>query len=292
MESYAAFVEHAWNPDVGRFRNFMSYDRQWLEECGSEDSSGRSFWCLGETAKLTGDPQMRLWAMELAERVAPRLMDIAPLRASAFCIMGARRLLAIEPRNADYRQLLHSCADRLHAALRAERRPGWLWFEPTLTYDNARLTEALLDASVVLDAPQMRNDALAALKWLAGLQTGPGGVFQPVGNESFFTPYLTPALYDQQPIEAAAMTDACATAFAVSGDTAWIDEAARAHAWFLGANTAGVAMRAADGTGCHDGLGKDGVNLNQGAESLLAFQFANCTMKHLLDRSSRAQPVT
>ncbi len=289
METYAAFVEYAWNPDAGRFRNFMSYDRQWLEARGSEDSSGRALWCLGETARWTTDAQMRLWALDLAARVTPDLNDIKPLRASAFCVLGLRHLLAIEPHNADYLRLLSACAGRVHAALRGQRKPGWTWFEPTLTYDNARLPEALLAASTVLHAPEMRQDALAALRWLADMQTGVGGVFQPVGNRSFYQSYATPALFDQQPVEAAAMADACAAAYALTTDTTWIDEAARAHAWFLGANSAGAAMRSADGAGCYDGLGETGVNFNQGAESLLAFQFANCTMKLLLDRTARAQ---
>ena len=289
-DSCAAFVEHAWNPDAGRFRNFMSYDRQWLETRGSEDSTGRAFWSLGETVQWTPDASLRLWALDLAARVAPRLADIKPLRASAFCILALRPLLAATPNNRDYRGLFDLCADRLHAALRAQRKPGWTWFEPTLTYDNARLAEALLVAGIGRSDRVMRDDALAALTWISDIQRGAGGVFQPVGNESFHVPYVTPSLYDQQPIEAAAMTDACATAFAYTGDTTWIEEAARAHAWFLGDNVAGTVMRSPDGAGCHDGLGRNGVNFNQGAESLLAFQFANCTMKQLLDRTVRARP--
>ncbi len=292
LESYAAFVEHAWNPDVGRFRNFMSYDRQWLEARGSEDSTGRAFWSLGETVHWTTDPAMRLWALDLAARVAPELTDIAPLRASAFCILAVRYLLQADPKNTDYMHLMQVCAERLQTAFRAQRKPGWVWFEPTLTYDNARLPEALLAAGAHLGAPDMRREAIEALQWLTSIQTGMQGVFQPVGNRSFYVPYVTPALYDQQPIEAAAMTDACATAFSITGEPTWIDEAGRAHAWFLGNNVAGVPMRSSDGAGCHDGLGETGVNFNQGAESLLAIQFANCTMKQLTDRTIRAQPLT
>jgi hypothetical protein len=291
-ETYAAFVEHAWNPDTGRFRNFMSYDRQWLEARGSEDSSGRALWALGETAHHTASPTLRLWALDLAERAVPQLMDIAPLRASAFCILGLRYLLPSDPQNPSYRELFHMCAVRLQDALHQQRKPGWHWLERTLTYDNARIVEAMLSASDVLGDQEMRKDALAALRWLAAIQTGAGGVFQPVGNESFHQAYITPSLYDQQPIEAAAMVDACATAFGLTGDAGWADEAARAHAWFHGNNVAGVVMQAEDGAGCHDGLGRSGVNFNQGAESLLAIQFANCTMKRLLDQSARAQPAT
>lgn len=288
VSAYAAFVEHAWNEDVGRFRNFMSYDRQWLELRGSEDSTGRSLWALGETAHLAVDPSTRQWALDLAARVAPRIADIAPLRASAFCVLGLRHLMALAPQNADFATLMSRCSTRLHNALHMQRKPGWTWFEPTLTYDNARLPEALLAAGEALGCDDMRDDARAALDWLAAVQTGPRGTFQPVGNESFHQRYVTPSLYDQQPVEVAAMVDACAGAYAATGDARWIDEAARAHAWFLGNNVAGTVMHAHDGAGCHDGLGRNGVNLNQGAESLLAIQLANTTLRRLMEQVARA----
>ena len=290
MESYAAFVEHAWNPDVGRFRNFMSYDRIWLEARGSEDSTGRAVWCLGETARLSTDAQMRQWALDLAARVVPALHDVSALRASAFCILGLNALLEADPSNALYRTTLSRLAAHLHGAL-MDRKPGWTWFEQTLTYDNARLPEALLVASASLGDPAMRQDALDALRWLVTLSTGAQGECLPAGNRSFHIPFVTPARFDQQPLEAAAMIDACVAALAETGDPVWSEEAARAHAWYSGANVGGASLRAPDGAGCYDGLGEHGPNHNQGAESLLALQFANCAIKTLIDSAERVRPV-
>ena len=179
----------------------------------------------------------------------------------------------------------------LHAALIGARKPGWTWIEATLTYDNARLPEALLIAGAVLGNDAMRRDALAALRWLGTVTTGAQGEYRPAGNESFHVPYVTPASFDQQPLEAAAMVDACVAALAQTRDAGWSSEAARAHAWFCGANIAGASLRTPDGAGCYDGLGEHGLNYNQGAESLLALQFANCAIKIMVERAEHVQPV-
>lgn len=291
METYAAFVEHAWNPDVGRFRNFMSFDRRWLEDRGSEDSTGRAVWCLGETASLAADPQLRLWALDLAARVVPELHDAQSLRATTFAILGYAGLLKADPGNATCKTALARYGAHLHEALRSSRKPGWAWFEPTLSYDNARLPEGLLAAGAFLGDSGMCGDALTALRWLAAVTTGPRGEFRPAGNAGFHLPYATPAPYDQQPLEAAAMIDACAAAYGISGDGAWITEAARAHAWFAGVNSNDLALRTPDGAGCCDGLGENGLNFNQGAESILALQFANCAIKMLVERTEQVRPA-
>jgi uncharacterized protein YyaL (SSP411 family) len=173
----------------------------------------------------------------------------------------------------------------LYDALRHSRRRGWTWFEPYLTYDNARLAEALLLASELTGSKMMRDDALASLDWLAQMQTGIGGVFNPQGNAGFGERYSPVAIFDQQPIEAAAMIDACAIAFRLTADPRWLHEATRAFAWFYGENTLGLPIVVSDG--CHDGLQCDSVNINQGAESVLSAQFATCAMATML----RAAPL-
>ncbi len=174
--------------------------------------------------------------------------------------------------------LLIHCAEILQQAFLTHRKSGWVWFEPALSYDNARLPEALIRAGMALSDRHLIASGIEALSWLAPLQITPAGHFRPVGNETFGRDYVLPAAYDQQPIEAAAMIDACWAAFDASGDTGWEDEAHRAYGWFFGRNTNGVPLAAANG-GCYDGLQRDGVNRNQGAESILALQLANCAMK-------------
>lgn len=277
ITSYAAFIAHAWNDDRGRFRNFMSYDRRWLEEEGSLDSFGRALWSLGETACLARDPDLRDWAIGLASRATPHVRELTPIRSLGFSCLGLSNLLAATSDVGTHAALMQA-VEPLRQALAAERKSGWIWFEPKLSYDNARLPEAMLRAGAALDDAGLIADGLEALKWLAGMQTAPEGYFRPVGNESFGLRYATPTLYEQQPIEAAAMIDACWAAFDASGDTFWEEEAHRAYGWFFGRNALGASLAAANG-GCYDGLQRGGVNRNQGAESVLSLQLSHCAMK-------------
>ncbi|WP_395646461.1 glycosyltransferase family 4 protein [Terricaulis sp.] len=275
--TYAAFVEHAWNADNGRFRNFMSFDRRWLEEEGSADSFGRTFWALGETAALARDADLRAWALHLAGRALPHLDAMLYPRSRAFAVLG---LCAVAPFGlAGALENLEGMSGALMRTLEQNRRPDWDWFEPSLAYDNARLPEALLRAGASLNDAAMRAAGLATLCWLTEVHTAPSGVFRPVGSESFNRPHQPPLPFDQQALEAAAAIDACWAAFDVTGDAAWRREAHRAFAWYFGRNDLGLAPASSESGGCHDGLCPVGVNRNQGAESVLSFQLASCAMR-------------
>ncbi|MFZ2031380.1 MAG: glycosyltransferase family 4 protein [Vitreimonas sp.] len=285
---YAAFVEHAWNPDRNRFRNFMSYERAWLEDEGSQDSFGRTLWALGETALLAKDPELKAWAAHLGERSLAHAEAMAPLRATAFSLLGECALAAtgdIPAREAAWR-----ASHRLLQALRENKLPDWVWFEPSLGYDNARLPEALLRAAALFNDRELRDAGIDALEWLTIMHTAPSGRFRAVGSESFNRPYELPALFDQQPLEAAAAVDACWAAFDVTGDQRWRHEAYRAFAWFLGDNDLGVRVADVERGGCFDGLHARGPNRNQGAESVLAYQLALCAMR-VRERPRRPAPV-
>lgn len=270
----AALIQDAWNPDAEAFRNFMAFDRRWLEPVGSQDSMGRAFWSLGETVRAPVDPALGAWAAKLSERAIPALQRLEALRARAFAVLGATHLAE---RPSAFRDATLTHIAFIHDALRDARKSGWTWFEPSLSYDNARLPEALLVGAQITGSAQMRADALAALAWLAEVQTGAGGVFLPQGNAGFGERYGAPAPFDQQPVEAAAMADACALAFRMTGDPQWAGETARAYAWFTGANTLGVRMIDDEG-GCFDGLHAEGASINQGAESILSAPLAACAV--------------
>ncbi|WP_026783042.1 glycosyltransferase [Pleomorphomonas koreensis] len=276
----AAFVESAWDDDRNAFRNFMGYQRNWLEDIGSQDSHGRGLWALGRAVAGTDDHGLKLWATGLAERVIPASAELTSPRARAFATLGLVDWLSVYPGHRPARTLLDVFSTQLHDLLREQRRPDWLWFEPVLAYDNARLPEALIRAGRHLGRPEMVADGLAALGWLAGMQTGDGGHFRPVGTESFGRLYSRPLPFDQQPVDAWAMIDACLAAFEADGDTEWRRHAEAALDWYLGRNDLGLRLATADG-GCYDGLQVDRVNLNQGAESILAFQFSVSAMRRL-----------
>lgn len=274
---YAAFVEHAWNAGNGRFRNFMSYDRRWLEEEGSADSFGRTYWALGETATLARDPDLRGWALHLAGRALPHLDALAFPRSLAFGILGLCPLVVAGLPGA--RERLEQMSATLFEILTRNRTAAWDWFEPCLAYDNARLPEALLRAGAALDNAAMRTAGLDTLAWLGDVHNAPSGVFRPVGSESFNRPFQPPLPFDQQALEAAAVIDACWAAFDVTGDAAWRREAHRAFAWYTGRNDLDQPITSPESGGCHDGLCPVGVNRNQGAESVLSFQLAACAMR-------------
>ncbi|MGE0828523.1 MAG: glycosyltransferase family 4 protein, partial [Hyphomonadaceae bacterium] len=236
--TYAAFVNHAWN---GRtFRNFMSYERAWLEAEGSADSIGRALWAIGDTA-LRGTTQgRRLWAANLFRSAIEIATDLKPIRARAFALMGLIKLRAAGHEHAALATA--TLAARLHHSWRAAQMSSAPWFEPIVSYDNARLPEALLRAGAALGEARMIEDGLSALDWLCRLQTAPMGWFRPVGSDNLGCAPSATRAFDQQPLEAAATVDACAAAFAATQDTRWIEEARRAFAWFTGENDHGAPL--------------------------------------------------
>ena len=205
---YGAFVQHAWNGDLGRFRNFMGFDRQWLEAEGSEDSFGRSLWAIGATAAESRNSNMRRWALNLFDQVAPHSLELGSARTWAFALLGADAVLRQHRDHPIARQLVRDFGGRLLAQLRRERRDDWNWFEAVLAYDNARLPEALLRAGDLLGDADMVEEGLAALEWLDRRQTNEDGQFRAVGTDSFGRSYADPLPFDQQPLEAWATVDA------------------------------------------------------------------------------------
>ncbi len=284
---YAAFVQHAWNGDKGRFRNFMGYDRRWLEPEGSEDSFGRSLWALGETALRAQRHDLRCWARHLFDQVAPHVRALGSPRTHAFAILAADAMLEAHPGHEIATALVRDFGKRLHARLIATRREGWIWFESVLAYDNARLPQGLLRAARRLGDTAMRADALAALDWLDRVQTNADGQFRAVGTDSFGREYAPPMPYDQQPVEAWATIDAAIDAFEITGEKRWLATVDAAYGWYLGDNDLGLPLSSGADGGCFDGLMNDRANLNQGAESVLAFQFACCAMREMAEKGAR-----
>lgn len=287
-DTCAAFVDSSWDEGRAAFRNFMSYQRDWLEETGSEDSHGRAVWALGRVVASTDDHGLKLWATGLAERVIPASEHLASPRAAAFATLGIIDWLRVYPGHRPARQLLDRFAAQLHELLREQRKPDWVWFEPVLAYDNARLPEALIRAGQHLGREDMVKDGLAALEWLAEVQTDMRGHFRPVGTESFGRLYSRPLPFDQQPVDAWAMIEASIVAFEATGEDHWRQHAEAAFDWFNGRNDLGLRLSTPDG-GCYDGLQVDRVNLNQGAESILAFQFSVRSMRQLQKLASHSR---
>ncbi|KQU48176.1 glycosyl transferase family 1 [Sphingomonas sp. Leaf339] len=288
MTIYGSFLQYAWNPDKRRFRNFMNFDRTWCEDEGSEDSNGRTLWALGVTARDALEQKHRDWAGAMFDITASIAFDLGSLRAQAFAMLGAAAMLEARPGHELSRSILQRFPDMHLEMLAGTRRPEWQWFEIVLAYDNARLPEALIRAGRALGRDDLVQCGLSTLEWICTTQTSPEGRFRAVGTESFHRPYGEPLQFDQQPLEAQATVDACLAAFEATGDERWMKEAKRAYGWFLGMNDLDLPLASPNDGGCFDGLMPTGLNRNQGAESILALQLANCAISRL---SQEAVPV-
>jgi glycosyltransferase involved in cell wall biosynthesis len=268
---FAAFVQHAWNPDTRRFRNFMSYDRRWLEETGSEDSHGRTLWALAECARNDTDASRRRWAAALFKTALPAVEEFSSPRAWAFSLLGLDAYCSLVGGDLFADRVRGLLADKLMSMFSARKTKDWLWFEDVLAYDNARLPQALMQTGLRTRTPSYVEAGLQSLRWLMSLQTTSSGCFRPVGTKSFGMLRQRPEAFDQQPVEAAATISACLSAWRADGGAEWPAGGMRAFAWYLGANDLQTTLIDADTGSCSDGLHPDRPNENKGAESALSY---------------------
>ncbi len=279
----AAFLNAAYDAERGRFRNFMSFDRRWLEDVGSEDSHGRAVWALGACVGRSCDADLPAWAASLFASALPPVSEMSSPRAWAFGLLGICEYARRFGGDRSAAQARETLTARLLDLFDRTATADWPWFEEVVSYDNARLPHALIAGG----EGRGLEVGLAALEWLVRVQRAPQGHFRPVGSEGFFRKGQEPARFDQQPLEAYATVAACLEAFRATRNARWIDEARSAFEWFLGRNDLGLELYDPATGGCCDGLHVDRVNRNQGAESTLAFLLSLAEMD-LLESSMAA----
>ncbi|RMF74749.1 MAG: hypothetical protein D6738_05545 [Acidobacteria bacterium] len=275
---YLAFLRAAFDPARGVLRNFLGWDRRWREDEGSEDAQARGVWALAEAAAQRDDPVLAEAAGALFDAALPRIARLEALRARAFAILALARRTDERP-DGHAAGILRRHAAALEDAFRVASGPGWAWFEDAVTYDNGRLPQALLAASAALDARRWRDVGLEALRFLLDGQTGPGGVLKLVGNRGWWRRGSRPAPFDEQPLEPAALVEACLLAARITGDRAWRAEAERCHRWYHGGNVLGLSLYDPHTGGCFDGLEPDGVNRNRGAEATLSLALSALALR-------------
>jgi glycosyltransferase involved in cell wall biosynthesis len=288
---FAAFIQHAWNPGNGRFRNFMSYERRWLEASGSEDSHGRTLWALAECARSDTDSSRRRWAAALFKTALPTVEKFSSPRAWAFSLLGLNAYCRLQPGDLSANDMRILLADRLIALLQRNQRKDWLWFEDVLAYDNARLPQALIQTGLATHVPVYVDIGLRSLRWLMSLQTTPTGTFRPVGSQSFGKISQKPAPFDQQPIEACATISACLAAWRADQGDEWLDGAKRAFGWFTGENDLRTSLLDPDTGSCSDGLHPDRRNENKGAESVLSYLLGLVEIRKFIAVATRPKPA-
>jgi glycosyltransferase involved in cell wall biosynthesis len=277
---YLAFLWLAFDADRRRFKNFLSYGRTWLEEVGSEDSHGRAMWALGTVLGHSQDEGVRGAAGRLFESAVPATLTFTSPRSWAFSILGMQAYLDWFPGDRAIQRDRNILADRLLDIYDRSRSDGWDWFEKSLSYSNASLSQALILAGFRSGNKRMIDAGTESLRWLVAAQhRGDEGVFVPIGSNGFFAQDHEKARFDQQPIEACATISACLETHRLTHQEYWLDEAHRVFLWFLGKNDLQVPLYDPVTGGCKDGLHPDRVNENQGAESTLSFLMALLEMQ-------------
>jgi glycosyltransferase involved in cell wall biosynthesis len=270
---YLAFTWYAFNTETRRFRNFMDYQRNWLEESGSEDSHGRALWALGTVLGRSDTPTLQNMASRVFQQSLLAILETTSPRAWAFALIGIHEYLGRYVGDRRVSQAREELAGRLLSLYEDNRVDGWNWFEDNLTYCNAALSHAMLLCGQSIPNSAMTEAGFESLSWLAELQhaDAEGKHFVPIGSNGFYPQGGERARFDQQPVEAQAMVSACLAAYHITGEKSWHIEARRAFEWFLGRNDLHLPVYDPTTGGCRDGLHSDRPNENQGAESTLAF---------------------
>jgi glycosyltransferase involved in cell wall biosynthesis len=289
---YLAFLWLAFDADTKRFRNCLSYERQWQEQEGSEDSHGRALWGLGTVLGRSKNAGLRGAAGRMFELAVPVAVEFKSPRACAFALLGLLEYLEAFPGDRAALSASDSLANRLLNSYRSARSDDWKWFERELAYSNARLPHALLRAGVRAANEEMIAAGLEALDWLVTIQRcDVKGHFVPIGSQGFYSKDGEKARFDQQPVEACGAVSACLQAYRATGKGRWRKEAWSAMNWFLGDNDLQIALYDSATGGCRDGLHPDRANENQGAESTLSFLMALLEMRQLEETDGTGKKI-
>jgi glycosyltransferase involved in cell wall biosynthesis len=277
--TYLAFLNYAFDGKTRRFHNHLGFHRGWQDETGSEDCHGRALWALGLGVGRSRHRGFQVLAGKLFAEALPVVAEFTSPRAWAFAMMGIHAYLGRLSGDRQVTQLREALTTRLMTLFDKVAQPDWPWFEEVVSYDNAKLSHALiLGGQAAGQAPALER-GLQSLRWLVEIQTSEHGHLRPIGSNGFFRRGGKRADFDQQPIEAHAMVSACLAAHGATGDGWWYEQAQRAFDWFLGWNDLGLELYSPGTGACRDALHVDRVNENSGAESTLAFLLSLAEMR-------------
>lgn len=271
IQKYLAFLLYSFNKENARFRNFMSYDRRWLESSGSEDAHARALLSLGIAVKEFPDDNVRKTAMILFSDALKPVESFTSPRAWAYTLLGLQAYLTIYGGDIIARNISKNLAEKIFNLFKKNMSNSWPWCEDSLTYANAVIPHALIVAGKWIPNQEMYETGLKAFEWLLKIQTAIEGHISVIGNKGWYNKNGEKAIFDQQPIEAQSLINACLDIYILTGDNKWFEECERCFSWFLGNNDLRIPIYDYKTGGCCDGIGHQGVNENQGAESTLAW---------------------
>jgi glycosyltransferase involved in cell wall biosynthesis len=279
--TYAAFLDFAFDSQSGQFRNFLGYNRCWLEEVGSDDCLGRAVWALGTCIGRSKRRAFHYWAAQLFAKAIQACAEATAPRSWALSLIGIHEYFRRLSGDRRVDQIRDELTTRLMQQFEQNASDDWPWFEDIVTYDNAKLSHALILSGRWGHLHQAFDIGLRSLRWLLSIQKSAQGWFRPVGCNGFYPRNQPCAEFDQQAIEVHSMVSACTEAYRSTGDAFWLQEARTTFDWFLGRNDLGLPMYDSTTGGCSDGLHADRINQNQGAESTLAFLLSLAEMNLL-----------
>ena len=270
--TYLSYLRHAQTPE-GAFHNFLSYNRRWLDERGSDDAQGRALWSLAYAARYAREQALAQAALALFDLGIQKGEALGAPRAWAFTLIALYHRLRTQPDRA-LLALVHTLALRLVTSYQTTSTARWQWFEEILTYCNASLPLALLLAHEITGETRYRAIALESLHWLTTVLFDAEGVLRLVGQDGWYPRDGAKALFDEQCVDAQGAVEATLTAYRLTGDAAWRQRALAAFAWFHGRNVHGLSLIDPQTGGCYDALTTGGVNANMGAESIVCYLLA------------------
>lgn len=279
--TYLSFLHYAFDTATRRFHNFMSYDRRWLDEMGSEDSHSRAIWALGVSTALAPNEGILAFSTRLFSEALPSLQSFSSPRAWAFALIGIHAYLKRFDGDTTARRMRVELSERLFGLFERQGAPEWPWCEDCVTYDNAKLPHALILSGQWIPNKEMVQQGLRSLEWLVMQQLHANGRVSLIGNAGWLSRTGDRASFDQQPVEAMALVEACAEAYRCTQDPVWLNRTRQCFGWFLGNNDSQTVLYDYQTGGCHDGLQPNGPNANEGAESTVAWLISLLTMNDL-----------
>ncbi|MGE4488994.1 MAG: glycosyl transferase family 1, partial [Kiritimatiellales bacterium] len=288
---YLSYLLYAFDRTSRRFNNFMSYDRTWSRQIPTEDVHARALWALAHVVVHGKDEGKRALAGQLLDSAMPVVTGFRSPRAQAFSILAIEIYLQRYAGASAYLRERQQLASSLYDQFKNNSTPDWPWLEDSLTYANARIAHAMITAGNSLGNDDMLAAGLQSLTWLDRIQTGKDGQFVAIGTNGWYPRSGTRARFDQQPIEAFTMIDACIAAYKTTKNPRWLQSAQRAFDWFLGRNDLRQPLCDYTTGGCRDGLCPDRVNQNQGAESTIVWLLSLILMHDLRDEKNDAPAV-
>ncbi|MEE8570616.1 MAG: glycosyltransferase [Candidatus Bathyarchaeia archaeon] len=285
IRTYLSFLMFMQRAD-GRYHNLLSYSHDFLDEVSSDDSLGRVLWSCGYALGKNHSEDLNLTFKEIFDKALPWAMRSSAPRAKALALLGLCHYFKAFPMDDNARSNIMILAEGLLKRYNEEAAPDWPWFEPYLTYINAKLSQVLFKAYSIIGDERYMRVAEDSFNFLIRTQILEG-VFVPIGNDGWYVKGGQRAKYDQQPTESACMVETATTAFHVTRDEKYIKIARIAFDWFLGKNSKNVEVYNPKTGGCYDGITPQGLNLNQGSESTICYLLARLEMEKLNNLSKK-----